>query len=57
MNDTTVMAESKEELKNVLMTVKEESEKPSLKLNLKKTKTMATGPTTSWQTEGQWRKQ
>ena len=57
VNDTNVMAESKEELKNVLMTVKEESEKPSLKLNLKKTKTMATGPTTSWQTEGQWRKQ
>ena len=52
VNDTTVMAESKEEFKNVLMMVKEESEKPSLKLNFKKTKTMATGPITSWQTEG-----
>ena len=52
VNDTTVMAESKEEFKNVLMMVKEESEKPSLKLNFKKTKTMATGPITSWQMRG-----
>ena len=48
-DDTTLTAESKEELKNLLMTVKEESEKTGLKLNIKKTKIMATGPITSWQ--------
>ena len=47
-DDTTVMAESKEELKNLLMKVKEESEKVGLKLNIQKTKIMATGPITSW---------
>ena len=50
-DDTTVMAESKEELKSLLMKVKEESEKVGLKLNIQKTKTMASGPTTSWQTD------
>ena len=48
-DDTTVMAESKEELKSLLMKMKEESEKVSLKLNIQKTKTMASGPITSWQ--------
>ena len=48
-DDTTVMAESKEELKSLLMKVKEDSEKVGLKLNIQKTKTMASGPTTSWQ--------
>ena len=48
-DDTTVMAESKEELKSLLMKVKEESEKVSLKLNIQKTKIMASGPITSWQ--------
>ena len=47
------MAESKEELKSLLVTVKKESERASLKLNIKKTKTMASGPTTSWQIEGE----
>ena len=47
--DTTLMAESKEELKSLLMKVKEESEKVGLKLNIQKTKTMASGPITSWQ--------
>ena len=47
------MAESKEELKNLLMKVKEESEKAGLKLNIQKTKIMASGPITSWQTDGQ----
>ena len=47
------MAESKEELKNLLMKVKEESEKVSLKLNIQKTKIMASGPITSWQTDGE----
>ena len=47
-NDTTLMAESKEELKNLLMRVKEESEKASLQLNIKKTKITACGPITSW---------
>ena len=47
--DTTLMAESEEELKSLLMKVKEESEKVSLKLNIQKTKTMAPGPITSWQ--------
>ena len=48
-DDTTVMAESKEELKSLLMKVKEESEKVGLKLNIQKTKIMASGPITSWQ--------
>ena len=53
---TTVMAESKEELKSLLMRVKEESEKPGLKPNIKKTKIMASGPITSWQIDGkQWK--
>ena len=50
-DNTTLMAESKEELKSLLMTVKEESEKAGLKLNIQKTKTMASGPITSWQIE------
>ena len=50
-DDTIVMAESKEELKSLLMKVKEESEKAGLKLNIQKTKIMASGPTTSWQTD------
>ena len=48
-NDTTLMAESEEELKNLVMKVKEESEKVGLKLNIQKTKIMASGPITSWQ--------
>ena len=48
-NDTTVMAESEEELKSLLMKVKEESEKVGLKLNIQKTKIMASGPITSWE--------
>ena len=48
-NDTTLIAESEEELKSLLMKVKEESEKVSLKLNIRKTKIMASGPITSWQ--------
>ena len=48
-DDTTQMAESKEELKNLLMKVKEESDKVGLKLNIQKTKIMASGPITSWQ--------
>ena len=52
-DDTTLMAESEEELKNLLMKVKEESEKAGLKLNIQKTKTMASGPITSWQTDGE----
>ena len=48
-DDTILMAESKEELKSLLMKVKEESEKVGLKLNIQKTKIMASGPTTSWQ--------
>ena len=48
-DDTTLMAESKEELKRVLMKVKNESEKPDLKLNIQKTKIMASGPITSWE--------
>ena len=56
-DDTTLMAESKEELKNLLMRVKEESEKTGLKLNIKKTKIMASGPITSWQIEGEkWKR-
>ena len=51
--DTTLMAESEEELKNLLMKVKEESEKVGLKLNIQKTKIMASGPITSWQIDGE----
>ena len=51
--DTTLMAESEEELKNLLIKVKEESEKVDLKLNLQKTKIMASGPITSWETDGE----
>ena len=51
--DTTLIAESEEELKSLLMKVKEESEKVSLKLNSQKTKIMASGPITSWQIDGQ----
>ena len=50
-DDTTLMAESEEELKSLLMKVKEESEKTGLKLNIQKTKIMASGPITSWQIE------
>ena len=52
-DDTTLMAESEEELKSLLMKVKEESEKAGLKLNLQKTKIMASGPITSWQIDGE----
>ena len=52
-DDTSLMAESKEELKSLLMKVKEESEKVGLKLNIQKTKIMASGPITSWQTDGE----
>ena len=52
-DDTTLMAESKEELKSLLMQVKEESEKVRLKLNIQKTKIMASGPITSWQIDGE----
>ena len=52
-DDTTVMAESKEELKSLLMKVKEESEKVGLKLNVQKTKIMASGPITSWEIDGE----
>ena len=51
--DTTLVAESKEELKSLLMKVKEESEKVGLKLNIQKTKIMASGPITSWQIDGE----
>ena len=51
-DDTTLMAESEEELKRLLMKVKEESEKVGLKLNIQKTKIMASGPITSWQIDG-----
>ena len=51
--DTTLMAESEEELKSLLMKVKEESEKAGLKLNIQKTKIMASGPITSWQIDGE----
>ena len=54
-DDTTLMAESEEELKSLLMKVKEESEKVGLKLNIQKTKIMASGPNSSWQIdEEQW---
>ena len=52
-DDTTLKAESKEELKSLLMKVKEESEKAGLKLNIQKTKIMASGPITSWQIDGE----
>ena len=51
--DTTLMAESEEEQKNLLMKVKEESEKVGLKLNIQKTRIMASGPITSWEIEGE----
>ena len=51
-DDTTLMAEGKEELKSLLMKVKEESEKVGLKLNIQKTKIMASGPITSWEIDG-----
>ena len=52
-DDTTLMAENEEELKSLLMKVKEESEKAGLKPNIQKTKIMASGPITSWQTDGE----
>ena len=52
-DDTTLMGESKEELKSLLMQVKEESEKVGLKLNIQKTRIMASGPITSWQIDGE----
>ena len=52
-DDTTLMVESEEELKSLLMKVKEKSEKVGLKLNIQKTKIMASGPTTSWQIDGE----
>ena len=51
--DTTLMAESKEEIKSLLMRMKEEREKASLKFNIQKTKIMASGPISSWQIEGE----
>ena len=54
-DDTTLMAESEEKLKSLLMKVKEESEKVSLKLNIQKTKIMASSPITSWQIGKQWK--
>ena len=51
--DTTIMAESKEEIKSFLMKVKEESEKVGLKLNIQKTRIMASGPITSWEIDGE----
>ena len=53
-DNTTLMAESEEELKSLLMRVKEESEKVGLKLNIQKTKIMASSPIISWQMEKQW---
>ena len=52
-DDTTLMAESEKELKSLLMKVKEESENAGLKLNIQKTKIMASGPITSWQIDGE----
>ena len=52
-DDSTLMAESEEELKSLLMNVKEESEKPALKLNIQKTKIIASGPVVSWQIDGE----
>ena len=57
VDDTTLMAESKEELKSLLMKVKKESEKAGLKLNIQKTKIMASSPITSWQIDGEKWKQ
>ena len=55
-DDTTLMAESEEELKSLLMKVKEENKKVDLRLNIQKTKIMASGPITSWQIDGkQWK--
>ena len=55
-NDTTLMVETEEELKSLLMKVKEESERVGLKLNIQKTKIMASSPITSWQIDGkQWK--
>ena len=54
-DDTILMAENEEELKSLLMKVKEDSEKAGLKLNIRKTKIMASGPVTSWQIEGETR--
>ena len=56
-DDTALMAESKEELKHLLMKVKEENDKAGLKLNIQKTKIMAPGPITSWQIDGETWKQ
>ena len=56
-DDTTLMAESEEELKSLLMKVKEESEKVALKLNIQKIKIMLSEPITSWQIDGETRKQ
>ena len=53
VDDTTLMAESEEELKSLLMSVKEESEKADLKFNIQKTKIVASGPITSWQIDGE----
>ena len=53
VDDTTLMAQSEEELKSLLMKVKEESEKVGLKLNIQKTKIMASGPITPWEIDGQ----
>ena len=53
VDDTTLMAESKEELKNLLMRVNEKCEKAGLKLNIQKTKIMASGPITSWEIDGE----
>ena len=53
VDDTTLMAESEEELKSLLMKVKEESEKAGFKLNIQKSKIMASGPITSWQIDGE----
>ena len=53
VDDTTLMAENKEEIKSLLMKVKEESEKAGLKLNIQKTKIMTSGPITSWQIDGE----
>ena len=52
-DDTTLMLENEEELKNLLMKVKEETEKASLKVNIQKTKIMASGPITSWEIDGE----
>ena len=54
-DDTTLMVENVEELKSLLINVKEESEKAVLKLNIQKNKIIASGPITSWQTEKQWK--